>query len=334
MRIGSLVVTFAAMLGSVATAAAGTTSLVAASRPSRPSARLTYSSSDGLAGLAKGPGTTSDVSARVFVAQGATRTVFDIPAGAYATGTGWLVNDATRALFLNRAAPSGPTGVARTLFATGRRVRLMTKSLGDVSPLALGAAPWDVLRVAYVMTNGSETSRHCAQFLPGSCSYASLDGGTGWRLRCRDGVADPSCGAAPTCGNGMREPFEECDGGALCGPDCRQGVSACCEMNGQCTNAPAFTLFTYIIQYCQGAGFGIGAHAGLVCDPSGACVDQPIDPTPVCCQETATTCSDSVRTSILGLYIARHDCAAVTGLDVTKTHFNAVCGADGVCAAQ
>jgi hypothetical protein len=334
MRTGSLVIAFAAMLWSVATAAAGTTSLVAASRPARPAARFTYSSSDGLAGLAKGPGTTSDVSVRVFVTHGATRTVFDIPAGAYAGGSGWLVNDATRALFSNRAAPSRPTGVARTLFATGRRVRLMAKSLGDLSPLELGAAPSDVLRVAYVATNGAETSRHCAQFLPGSCGWASLDGGTGWRLRCRDGVADPSCGAAPACGNGVREAFEECDGGALCGPDCRQAVSACCELDGQCTNAPGFTLFTYIIQYCQAAGFGIGAHAGLVCDASGACVDQAVDPTPVCCQETATTCSDSVQTSVLGLYIARHDCAAVTGLDVTKAHFNAVCGSDGICAAQ
>jgi hypothetical protein len=67
---------------------------------------------------------------------------------------------------------------------------------------------------------------------------------------------------------------------------------------------------------------------------AGACVDQGVEPTSVCCQETATTCSDSVRTSVLGLYIARHDCAAATGLDVTKAHFNSVCGSDGVCTAQ
>jgi hypothetical protein len=341
MQARRLVVACAALFAVASVAAAGTTSLLATSRPSRSSARLTYSSSDALAGLTKGSGTgTSAISAQVFVATGGSTAVFSIPTGTYANGGytyryGWVANDAERALFLNRDAPSGPTGVARTLFATGRRVRLLTKSLGDTSPLDLAAAPADVLRVAYVVTNGTETTRHCAQFLAGACTYTPLDGGTGWRLRCRDGVADPSCGAAPSCGNGIRETFEECDGGPLCGADCKQGLSSCCELDNQCANAPAFTLFTYLIQYCQNIfGIGVTPIDGLVCGGDGVCVDMPVGPTPVCCQTTATTCTDSVRSSLRDLYIARHDCAAVTGLDVTKAHLNAVCGAGGVCVPQ
>ena len=336
MRIRALAI--AAITMQAVAARAVTTSFLATSRPMRPSARLTYSSSDALAGLSKGSGTgPGAISVRVFVAHDGATTQLTIPAGAYGGIAGWIVNDAARALFSNHAAPGAPTGVSRTSFAAGRRVRLVAKNLGDVSPLALDEAPSNALRVAYVVTNGAETVRHCAQFVPGSCVYTPLDAGTGWRLRCRDGVADPSCGAAPACGNGVRQPGEECDGGPLCTPDCRQGFSSCCEMSGQCASAPAYTLHTYLIQYCQqtfGVSFGPTPYDGLACDADGACTDEPIAPTPVCCETTATTCTDSLRSSLHDLFVARELCAEVTGLDVTKTHVNAVCGADGVCVSQ
>jgi hypothetical protein len=41
-----------------------------------------------------------------------------------------------------------------------------------------------------------------------------------------------------------------------------------------------------------------------------------------------------VRSSLHDLFVARELCAEVTGLDVTKTHVNAVCGADGICVSQ
>jgi hypothetical protein len=336
MRARRLIVACAATISLGATATAGTTSLLVTNRPARPSAHVTYSSSDGLAGLAKGSATsTSGIAVRMFVTHDGASTQFVIPSGAYGGFAGWLANDA-RALYSNRAAPSGPTGVSRTSFATGRRVQLMAKSLGDVTPLAFAAAPSDVLRVAYVVTNGAETSRHCTQFLPGSCTYTPLDAGTGWRLRCRDGIADPSCGAAPACGNGVRDPGEECDGPPpLCTPDCRLALTSCCQVPGQCTNAPAYTLYTLLIQSCQSAlGVGVVPYDGLSCNALGTCVDLPIEPTSVCCQTTATTCSDSIRSSLHELYIARHDCAAMTGLDVTKTHFNSVCDPSGSCIAQ
>jgi hypothetical protein len=164
----------AIVLGLVPAAFAGTT-LQVKSRPLRESAQLKYSSSDALAGLTKGAGTGSGtISARVFVRPDGVTTGYTIPAGSHDGSAGWIVNDAKRTLFANREAPGGPTGVSRTVFATGRRVRLTAKSLGDLTPLALAAAPIDTVRVAYVVTNGAETLTHCTQFAPGTCTFTPL----------------------------------------------------------------------------------------------------------------------------------------------------------------
>src|SRR5215470_12952265 len=115
MRTRRLVIASAALVAIASSAGAGTTWLLATSRPARSSARFVYSSSDPIAGLSKGSGTgASDVSARVFVEVGGSTARFDIPAGGYANAYayryGWVANDASRALFVNREAPAAPTG--------------------------------------------------------------------------------------------------------------------------------------------------------------------------------------------------------------------------------
>src|SRR5262249_23096669 len=150
---------------------------------------------------------------------------------------------------------------------------------------------------------------HCTQFAAARCTFTPIDGGTGWRLHCRDGVADPACGARPVCGDGVRDPGEECDGAADCDA-CTQLLSSCCERGGACIPAFAFGLYDTLLQYCYSAlGFGPDTirGRGLVCGSGGACVDEPIEPTPVCCQQQETVCSDSVQTSLGGLWSARHD---------------------------
>jgi hypothetical protein len=204
--LGAVALAGIVAFGFATSAIAGGTSLVAISRPSRGSAKVTYSSSDAVAGLAKGAGTsTKAISIDLFLRQGGATTTFVVPTGAYGGRAGWIRNDATRAQFLNRDAPSAPTGVARTTFSVGRRVKATAKSLGDENPLALSGAPAGDLAIAYVVTNGAEQVAHCAKFVAGGCAFTPLDGGTGWRLRCRDGVADPDCGARPVCGNGVHE---------------------------------------------------------------------------------------------------------------------------------
>ena len=322
----------AIVLGLVPAVFAGTT-LQVKSRPLRESAHLKYSSADALAGLAKGAGTgTGTISAQVFVRQDGVMTGYTIPAGSHDGTAGWIVNDAKRALFANRGAPGGPTGVSRTVFATGRRVRLTAKSLGDLTPLALTGAPTDTVRVAYVVTNGAETSTHCTQFAPGTCTFTPLDAGTGWRLRCRDGVADLACGARPSCGNGVREIGEECDGGPLCSAACEQGLSSCCEHEGQCVNSVPYVFTTNLIRQCQASLHQMATpRSGMVCGAGGACEDQPIEPVSVCCQQTESTCFDSVRSSLVDLFIARQQC---TVTDFTMVRYNSVCTPSGACVAQ
>jgi hypothetical protein len=334
--LGAVALAGIVAFGFATSAIAGGTSLVAISRPSRGSAKVTYSSSDAVAGLAKGAGTsTKAISIDLFLRQGGATTTFVVPTGAYGGRAGWIRNDATRAQFLNRDAPSAPTGVARTTFSVGRRVKATAKSLGDENPLALSGAPAGDLAIAYVVTNGAEQVAHCAKFVAGGCAFTPLDGGTGWRLRCRDGVADPDCGARPVCGNGVHERGEWCDGGPACNETCTHPLTGCCAYQGQCISAPYFSLYGYFVQYC-GSLLNNAATIGpgYMCGAGGTCDDVAIDPMPMCCQVTNDTCMGSIETSLGGLWSARHNCIGIAGFDFTRTHYNATCTAGGTCTPQ
>ena len=306
-------------------------------RPSRDAARLAYSSTDALAGLDKGTGTDpSAVSVVVHVRHDGTTARYVVPAGPYDGRAGWIANDPGRALFTNRDAPAGPTGTSRTTFSTGRRVKLVAKSLGDVNPLAISGTPGTDVELTYVITNGAVTKTHCTRFAASSCRYTPVDGGTGWKLRCTGGTADLACGAQPTCGNGIRESGEQCDGGVGCSPDCHQAMFSCCEGASQCYAAPIFSLQFYLSQYCSVVEFGSQAWAGLMCQPDGTCVNAAIDPVPICCQLDPTTCQQmGDATTISSVWFAQYNCLQGTGIGGGRhIVINGSCGGDGVCAAN
>jgi hypothetical protein len=311
------------------------TKLQVTSRPSRDSAELSYASTDAIAGLDKGAGADpAAVSAILYVKHDGATTRYVLPEGAYAGRAGWLANDASRALYTNRDAPDGPTDVSRSTFATGRRVKLVAKGLGDVNPLALSGAPGTDVELAYVVTNGGETHTHCTKFHAASCAYVPVDGGTGYKLKCAGGVPDLQCGAKPTCGNGIRESGEQCDGGVGCTATCLQGLFSCCQGANQCHAAPVFSLQFHLLQYCNSVEFGSQPWAGQMCRPDGTCGDAGIDPVPVCCQQE-TSCYDGTTSSISGLWSFQYNCLQGTGIGGPRhIVINGSCGDDGLCVAN
>ena len=75
------------------------TKLQVTSRPGRDSAKVSYASTDALAGLDKGAGADpAAISAIVYVKHDGATTRYVLPEGAYAGRAGWLANDAARAL--------------------------------------------------------------------------------------------------------------------------------------------------------------------------------------------------------------------------------------------
>jgi hypothetical protein len=319
-----------------ATAFAGT-KLQVTYRPVRDSARVTYASTDALAGLDKGSGTDpSAIAVQMRVRHDATSTRFVVPAGPYDGRAGWTHNDAGRAVFVNRDAPDGPASTLRTTFAVGRRVKLVAKSLGDLNPLGFGPAIGSDVEIAYVVANGAETKTHCTRFAASSCRYTPLDAETGYKVRCTGGTADLACGAQPVCGNGIRESGEQCDGGVGCTSDCRQGLFSCCQGAGQCIAAPVFSLQFYLFQYCGSFLGGSQPWAGQMCQPDGTCADAAIEPVPVCCQLDPTTCQQgSGVSSIAGLWYAQYGCLGGSGIGGGRyIVINGTCGDDGVCTAN
>ena len=202
-------------------------------------------------------------------------------------------------------------------------------------PLALAGAPGTDVEVAYVVTNGGETHTHCTKFASTSCTYVPVDGGSGYKLKCTGGVADLQCGAKPTCGNGIRESGEQCDGGVGCTASCYQALFSCCQdTEDQCRAAPSFSLQYYLYQYCITTNFSSQPRAGQMCGADGQCTDAGIDPVPVCCQQE-TSCYDGTTSSIGGLWSFQYNCLQGTGIGGPRhIVINGACGGDGLCVAN
>ena len=66
----------------------------------------------------------------------------------------------------------------------------------------------------------------------------------------KDAPVEQLC-TLPTCGNGIKEPGEACDGGPFCAANCFASITSCCFVPGQCATLPSFTLLTTFQGICR-----------------------------------------------------------------------------------
>jgi predicted esterase len=166
-------------------------------------AKAVFVSKDSAAGISKGSGTDiAQISVQFDAAYVGTSVAgaFALPAGASDGTSGWLVNKAAVAKFVNKAAPNGTTQAKVGVIKPGKLLKLVAKGTGDTpfDVLAAGPPPAGV-RTSYCVMNGGDETCHCSEFP--TCAWKSIAGGTGAKLVCKGGVADPTCG--PT----VKEPI-------------------------------------------------------------------------------------------------------------------------------
>ncbi|HYC00632.1 MAG TPA: amidohydrolase family protein [Candidatus Limnocylindrales bacterium] len=140
------------------------------------------------------------IASATYVAYDGASTSFEVPAGAFNNVFGWISNDATSARFLNRDAPDGPTRVRSLQVRTGSLIKLAASATGEVGQsldVAGEGAPTAGVSVAVCIANGGEEICHCATAQ--TCKWKET--GSGAKLSCKGGVADPACAAIPAAGS-------------------------------------------------------------------------------------------------------------------------------------
>jgi hypothetical protein len=142
---------------------------------------------------------------------------------------------------------------------------------------------------------------------------------------------------ALTCGNGVIDEDEECDGQRFCSPPSSEfgcqisDDPRCCQVGGTggvcVATPPALETCgefggTVVAGYCPDTPCPGDPFPGCTL---GACSDPPIPPTVACCQQAAG-CQDSTATTTLELRSAMKACSSSGGTNVIGS-----CAADGRC---
>lgn len=139
-----------------------------------------------------------------------------------------------------------------------------------------------------------------------------------------------------SCGNGVIERGETCDGQPGCSPSCTLEVSRCCSIPGACTSDVGRACFilggTASFTACVDTGdlceYPVPLPPFVTCP--GACQDFAIAPLTVCCQQADGTCREaSVTTNAeLGSFGCRPPPPEVGPVDELIL---GTCGGDGLC---
>ena len=134
-----------------------------------------------------------------------------------------------------------------------------------------------------------------------------------------------------TCGNGIIDPGEECDGQPyVCGGTCAIRSTVCCAVGPLCGDLPSSESGD--CPFLGGSlGPGFCVPSGEPCPVPGQdctvgmCEDPAIPPTTVCCQQDAG-CNDTTATMAVELRVFMAGCVAAGGQDILGT-----CGASRRC---
>jgi hypothetical protein len=176
------------------------------------SGSVRYSSGAAFAEITKGTGVDpATITGEFYFMRGPDGAVasFAMPAGSFDGTSGWRRNDATKALYYNKAAPSGATQVAAALIRRGKVLRLKAKGLGDV-PFDIDANAASTAYTSFCVENGGEPVCHCSELR--DCEETTTSKGT--TLKCRSGVSDETCRAVtrakPAFSAQTSVSFDEC----------------------------------------------------------------------------------------------------------------------------
>jgi hypothetical protein len=165
-------------------------------------AKVVYVSKDQAGGITKGTGTDTATISATFGLLATSPTsasgAFEIPVGASDGTSGWVVNKATVAKYVNKPAPAGPTGAKVVVIKPGKLLKIVGKSLGDTPfDVASLAESNQIIYTYFRVVNGGEATSHCSAFAPGTCTRKVIAGGTGAKLVCKPGFSDNGCEALP-----------------------------------------------------------------------------------------------------------------------------------------
>jgi len=143
--------------------------------------------------VVKDPGITKGTGTDAATISGSMNVQYDTSSGSYAmpSGSGWLVNKASVAKYVNKQAPSGGS-VKVSVIKPGNLFKVVAKSLGE-TPLDISNPPTGSVFVAANVTNGAESNSHCTSF--NACVHKIIAGGGNFKLICK-GSATPDAGCS------------------------------------------------------------------------------------------------------------------------------------------
>ena len=203
------------------------TKLTILSKPSAGKAQTSLAISDPNVAL-WGGGDETQIDATVRIRLNDEESTFTLPGGA-----AWKKNTQKTAKFADKLATGG---IKASTITWAKSIKAKGPNLGSPA-LDVSTAPTGPVYVTYMVNNSGIPNRHCTRF--DECDHKAL-GGSDFKLTCKDGVPDPSCGGACRTVGGVQWCFNP----GICGQAC-EAVCADLGMTVSQATPPGSKLRTH-----------------------------------------------------------------------------------------